>query len=346
MSTSDGVSHGASRDLPRLTSVRTFAALWVFGFHAYSYAPSRAATPFRTGYVGVGLFFVLSGFILTWVSVGPVAPGRFYFRRFVRIYPAYLVALVVAAILAGLPSLPSLAATVGLLQAWFTTGHLVFGLNPPSWSLSCEAAFYAVFPFVLPALRRLSGRRLLLVHATWFGIATAVVVGLAAHGGLGAKLAYTNPLLRSCEFGVGILAALLVQRGHRLLPLRAASGLLAALVIVTAIWLPIYPTVDVLLAVPFALFIAALAWKDLDGARGPLHWPAMILAGQVSFCFYLVHQEILRAFARHVAPSLATVLGLLTAAIVAWTLHVGVERPAQRWFTQRWPMRPKPARVD
>lgn len=316
--------------------MRAFAALWVFGFHVYSYAPFRAATVFRTGYVGVGLFFVLSGFILTWVSPGAVVPSRFYLRRFARIYPAYLVALAIAAILAGLPSHASLAVTLGLSQAWFTTGHLVFGLNPPSWSLSCEAAFYAVFPFLLPRLRRLALRPLLLAHAVWFGLAASIVVVLAARGGLGAKLAYTNPPLRSCEFGLGILAALLLQRGHRLLSLRTASGLLAAMVIVTALQPPLYPTVDVLLAGPFALFVSALARKDLDDASGILRSRPMILAGQVSFCFYLVQQEILRAFARHFSPTVATAMGFLMAIAVAWVLHVAVERPAQRWITQRW----------
>ena len=339
MWTSDGVSHGVGRDLPRLTSVRAFAALWVFGFHAYSYAPSRAATPFRTGYVGVGLFFVLSGFILTWVSPGDVPATRFYFRRFARIYPAYVVALVLAAILAGLPSLRSLAATLGLLQAWFTTGRMVFGLNPPSWSLSCEAAFYAAFPFVLPRLRRLRHRRLLLVHGLWFGLIAGVVVALALHGGLGAKIAYTNPLLRSGEFGLGILCALLVQRGSRLLSLRAALTLLTVAAVLAALYPPTYPTVDVLLAPPFALLIAALAWKDLHHVRGLLQSPVLILAGQVSFCFYLVHQEILRAYARSFSPLPATALALVTAAAVAWVLHVTVERPAQTWLTAHSPRR-------
>lgn len=88
--------------LPSLTSLRFFAALHVFLFHLYAIKilvlPGILGSLQLIGYVGVSLFFVLSGFILVYVNSGrEMRAGRFWRERFARIYPAYLFSLLLTA---------------------------------------------------------------------------------------------------------------------------------------------------------------------------------------------------------------------------------------------------------
>src|ERR1700722_11488309 len=84
--------------LLELTSLRFFAALHVMFFHAYAMRAITVNGWLRQissiGYVGVSLFFVLSGFILVYTYAGaPIAAGGFWRARFARVYPAYLFSL-------------------------------------------------------------------------------------------------------------------------------------------------------------------------------------------------------------------------------------------------------------
>src|SRR5271155_1236018 len=89
-------------DIPALTSLRFFAALWVVLFHVNAIGLNRGGSKVYLafallGYVGVSFFFVLSGFILVYVYAGrQIQKRRFWQARFARVYPAYLFALVVA----------------------------------------------------------------------------------------------------------------------------------------------------------------------------------------------------------------------------------------------------------
>src|SRR5260370_41928881 len=88
--------------LPALTSVRFFAALHVFVFHMYAMKITSGigwtGQISSIGYVGVSLFFLLSGFILVYTYPGrDVRAGEFWRARFARIYPAYLFSLLVTA---------------------------------------------------------------------------------------------------------------------------------------------------------------------------------------------------------------------------------------------------------
>src|SRR3954471_5489435 len=121
--------------LPALTSLRFFAALHVVTFHLYSIRVTDGPAWYRNlssvGYAGVGLFFVLSGFILVYTYAGrPWTMRTFWLTRVARIYPAYLFSLFVTA-----PSF--LFATVVLrnmdipFHAWFKSHLLVsWGLPP------------------------------------------------------------------------------------------------------------------------------------------------------------------------------------------------------------------------
>ncbi len=178
-----------AQNIRPLTSLRFFAALWVVLFH---YWPKLdvATTPLlvQKGYLGVELFFVLSGFILCHVYRTSVEDGRFRYgpflwNRLARVYPLHLatlfgmIALGVVAGAAGFAvdknilSWESLPANLLLLQAWGLAPAAAF--NHPSWSISAEWFAYLTFPVFAWGALALKDRPLVAV-----GLAVAFIVGL------------------------------------------------------------------------------------------------------------------------------------------------------------------------
>ena len=143
-------------NLPSLTALRFFAAALVALFHgSMSVTGSGADGIVRFGYVGVTFFFVLSGFVLTWTWKPDASPRQFYLRRFARVYPAHLLTALIALSL-GLLGVISVDASpvsvplnLSLLQSWVPDYAVTYSLNGPSWSLSDEIFFYAVFPLLV-----------------------------------------------------------------------------------------------------------------------------------------------------------------------------------------------------
>jgi hypothetical protein len=128
--------------------LRAFAALAVFIFHLDAW--QVAALPLKLsslGSSGVAFFFVLSGFVLAWGTDPRLPVKTFYRRRFARVYPLDLVTLVIASLVPVVAvdrSWEAAVANAFMLQAWFRDYKIVYGMNGVSWSLSCEAFFYAV----------------------------------------------------------------------------------------------------------------------------------------------------------------------------------------------------------
>jgi peptidoglycan/LPS O-acetylase OafA/YrhL len=326
--------------LPRLTSLRIFAALAVFLAHLDAYdvlAPGKE--PFRLGYTGVSFFFVLSGFVLAW-GTRPGLPVRtFYRRRFARIWPSHLTVLVVAALV------PSVAVSRGwdvvgpnalLVQAWWRDDAMAYGMNGVSWSLSCEATFYLLFPLIM---RSVLGRRVWLLWAAAF---------LALAAGVGASLAfgdyaYHTPLARLGEFLLGMAAGSAFANGWRpTLPLWAPVGAVVGGLVVSYV-LP-YPTPDELMALSALVLVLFAASRDVSGRSGWLQNPALVFAGEASFAFYLVHELVIL----NVTPLIPAWTELLVLTVVsasaATVLHLFVERPANRWLRGRHGAQPVPPR--
>jgi peptidoglycan/LPS O-acetylase OafA/YrhL len=158
--------------LPAVTSFRFFAAFHVVIFHFQAMKVYLGPVWFQKlssiGYVGVSFFFVLSGFILVYTYAGrPLKLGQFWRARFARIYPAYAFSLLLtgpfffyAMLKFDIPFFvwPKahaklvVALVLGLLQAWVPQAALAW--NSVAWSLSVEAFFYLLFPFLLLILIR------------------------------------------------------------------------------------------------------------------------------------------------------------------------------------------------
>ncbi len=265
--------------LPALTGLRFLAALHVVAHHLRStklldFSRWPVVDRFvERGGTAVGLFFVLSGFILAYTYGRRDAADRtnawsFYRARFARIYPVYLFALIVTAPFFlgqmhqagfGLDSPTTwyyAALALGLLQAWVPEAVLLW--NPPGWSLSAETFFYLTFPALLTMLRGRSRTTLVVVAAlAWLTalaptaaalFATDTVRQLAGRGDgwIVAVLKY-DPLLRWPEFVFGAALGLLYLRRPKIAAMPptwrngAAADLVSLSVVAALALLPTSP---------------------------------------------------------------------------------------------------------
>lgn len=289
------------------------------------------------GFTGVTFFFVLSGFVLMWSMRPGTTPRQFYRRRFARVYPNHFVTLLVAlavVLTIGPPSLtPTIfVANLFLVQAWFADQAVVFGMNGVSWSLSCEAVFYACFPLLVRLLRPMPPALRWAIPITWL---SAVALGSIVSSRL-RVLVFAFPLARMGEFVVGMVIALAIRDGWR--PRwRVWHGLVAAVVAqVVLAWLePPRGVIDAVMVAPFAILVAAAAMGDLRGRTRVLGHRAFVYAGELSFAFYLTHELVIRdAVSRDIGGALGALLILGVATAATTGLHHFVERPAQRFLTR------------
>lgn len=145
---------------PGLDLLRALAITLVIFYHAGLFGFSLPGRAERFGWIGVDLFFVLSGYLIAGQLLAPIARGeppnlrRFFWRRALRILPVYLLVVAVYFALPALreyPTIPPLWKFLLFVQNVGLRGGTAFS---HAWSLCVEAQFYLVLPFVLIALAR------------------------------------------------------------------------------------------------------------------------------------------------------------------------------------------------
>jgi len=333
------------KTLPRLTALRWWAALAVYASHVGGNYGVTYAWLVPGGAIGVGFFFVLSGFVLTWSVPDGDTPRRFWRRRFARIYPATFVSNIAALIMVALsvsgPSATPLG-TIGALtltQTW-APGRTSpgFSANGVTWSLGCEAFFYVLFPAVFAWASRRTTRLVACLTGTLL-VAELVLTLVLNHAGR-PLVPYYWPLLRLPEFLLGIALAIAISRGWR--PRLHGPACFAALAF--AWWADLtfreFSQLEALVAVPAAA--AVIVWaatSDITGAPSRVltgRWAVRL--GEWSFSFYLVHSLVLDAVygEQHAIDGWqAGVLAFPLAVACTAALHYGVELPMQRRINRR-----------
>jgi peptidoglycan/LPS O-acetylase OafA/YrhL len=346
--------------LQSLTSLRFFAALVVVVHHAGWLATTRAAADdvLELGYVGVSFFFVLSGFVLTWSLSRKRSTRRFYWLRFARIWPLHAVTTAyVLLCVAGqfwIPGATGILAVVTCTHSWSTSQHTYYGLNGVSWSLSCEAFFYLLFPLIVASL--LGRRRGTLAAIAIVDAAALLLVPLSTytlsgpHGWASRHadwLFFVNPGFRFGEFLLGVALGCLFRAGWRsrvslgtaLFGCAATATVIAWLQVARVVHTP-RPYAAALLVPWFGLVIAGAAGNDVAQRPSVLQARPLIFLGEASFAFYLTHQIVQRSTdwerlvpaGRPHAGAVVFCLYLGTAVTVACLTHLLVERPAERWL--------------
>jgi len=307
-----------------LTGLRAVAAWWVVAFHfARGLVPSPLARLIGSGHVAVDLFFVLSGFVLAHrcnLSELSTPAGRraFYWRRFARLYPVYLVSLATGFYaecprawddLATSGGRVRIVAQLALLNA--VSHKWMFRHNWAAWSLSVEAFMYLLFPWTVAWLSRRSRRFLLglLVGCALAAVLAPLIYTAVDPDHLGRPLAQGDeilwswylkffPLQRLPIFIAGVAAGRLAREV-------AVPGLLAVLAAVVVFAVAMTGMVPYAflqggaLTLVFVGMVSALSGPGGGGVMG--RWLASapcVLLGRASYATYILHVPLFLLFAR------------------------------------------------
>jgi peptidoglycan/LPS O-acetylase OafA/YrhL len=302
-----------------LDGIRAIAVIGVLGFHA-------GLSGFAGGLLGVDIFFVLSGFLITtllvaeWSATGTVSFRRFYERRARRLLPGLFLLLLLVAVYARWFAEPDTLstlrgdalATLAYVANWrfiFSGQSYFVHYGPPSpllhtWSLAVEEQFYLVWPAVaLFALRR-RGRRALAAAAATIMVLSAILTACLYNAGVSTSRLYYGTDTRAQEVMVGALLAVAAPAIARRVRARArpwgvvvlggigALSLLWALHTVSGQGSFLYKGGFLLVAAATAaVILVVVVVPDTPMARA-LSWGALGYVGRISYGLYLYHYPL------------------------------------------------------
>jgi len=331
--------------IPELDGLRAVAILLVVGFHYLEPLHKTASgwmffalAPARMGWIGVDLFFVLSGYLIASILLNnreaPAFFSTFYIRRFCRILPLYLPVLVFFHLLHQLTTSraqPPLLEYLTFTHNFWMASAGTFGnwFLAVTWSLAVEEQFY----LLLPALVRFNPRaRLLVIVIACIALAVLLRYCLLLMAGRDAVF----PILvllptRLDPLMLGVLAAWLANRGVTI-PKSALwlvwifSGSWIARAAMSRGWsgsIP-NPSLSALFHLMIALFCVTTLLMAMGGGFRFLRWRAFTYTGLISYGLYLLHQPVflllgnLGLGARR--PIVAFVVAYVAAAL-SWELY-------------------------
>lgn len=318
----------------------------------------HAGVPFMPGgYVGVDVFFVISGYLITSILLKDTSWVGFYQRRARRILPALFAMLVVVLAVGAWTLLPSdfdkaaksalaTLAFVSNLFFWRQAGYFQpdVELMPllHTWSLGVEEQFYIFFPWIVVACNKMKLRRRT-VQILFVALAIGSF-GLAEAGMMVRQATAVFYLLptRAWELLVGSLLAAGLVPTIRAMWLRS---LLAVVGLVALLW-PIltynnrthFPASGALAPVLGSAMLLVAGGGGRHLLSRALEWRPVVFVGLISYSFYLWHWPVL-VFARYrlvreLTPVEAT-LCVIVALLLAWASWRFVERPFRKGFSDR-----------
>ena len=338
-----------SRRLPAhlasLTGLRAVAVAWVFCFHV----TGEGGTPLlRSGSLGVNLFFVLSGFLITAILVAGIEDrglryGAFLARRALRLVPALVLLVLVVASVATLTNTAGSEQTTAAVPFVMTyTSNIALltvapnlGMFSHTWSLALEEQFYLCWPLLLGLLVARTSR------ATTVKVVTALAVLAATARALVAVTGRSGLSLQADTLLIGCLAGLAFCWGPASLTAGRFTGrLLAVAWATTSVVLVFVPhTAPVLPLVGYPAFslTAALSLLRLahrhSGTIVPraLSSSVVVYVGTISYGIYLWHLPVLDIVRDRGLSEVASAFVALaiTLAVAALSYHFW-ERPFLR----------------
>jgi peptidoglycan/LPS O-acetylase OafA/YrhL len=322
--------------------LRGIAVLLVVLYHAGGVIPN--------GFLGVDVFFAISGFVITrslvgeFAATGHIALGAFYARRVRRLLPALAVMLVTVS-LVGVLAAPfeaqrmtaATAVAAALLSANAYLMHLSTGYfavqtaaDPllHTWTLGVEEQFYLVFPLLLIATLRTRRTAAVLMGVFAVSILSYDVFLAGVHSRFGF---YGSPA-RAWEFGLGALTAL------ALVALPRAASLVVGIVGLVLLDVAVFGDVHQrnLLAV---LGTCAVIGAGASPVNRMLSNRALVAIGAVSYSWYLWHWPFI-AYATALAPrqSWVPIAAAAASLVPAWLSYRFVERPFRRGLRPALPL--------
>jgi peptidoglycan/LPS O-acetylase OafA/YrhL len=329
---------------PDIDGLRAIAIIAVVGFHAFPQA-------FPGGFVGVDVFFVLSGFLITSIIVSGLARGsfsflEFYARRTRRIFPALIIVLAACLAVGWFDLLPGEYTALGkhtVAGSTFLTNVVQWseaGYFDPSaqskpllhlWSLGIEEQFYLAWPLVAFVAWRF-GKKVFAAAAMIVIVSFLICLKITAGHPV---TAFYLPWSRAWELLLGgCVATMPPFRYPVYMAVRNTASVAGAVLIVSAVAMfddhSVYPGWRA--AVP-TIGTALMLWAGSDAVlnRRLLKLPVMVRVGLISYPLYLWHWPILSYLWIVGDSTVATrAIGLVLSVALAWATYRFVEFPMRR----------------
>lgn len=325
-----------------LTGLRFVAAIYVVLFHTQTRlardhgAPKSVVLFLSHGYLAVTLFFILSGYVLTYNYAdrwNSTSFPKFLRARLARLYPVYVLALIFQLNFYWTHATFLKTVTVlSMVQSWTVLpSKLPPAWNYPAWTLSIEMLFYLCFPFLLYLVKRTRNKVLWL----WVTCLISLIIG-GAQAAIGGRLTwFTNhvplPLLRLPEFYLGML---LVDYSPKRLPF----GRWTMFVVLTAIFVLLSLNTHrfvTLIIFPFAGLIWLLA-NSSGTLQRILQSKLLVLLGGASYAIYLLQEPLRRwmvaIYNSRFSSFLASCLYFTVLIAVGVVVFQFFERPMRQWI--------------
>jgi peptidoglycan/LPS O-acetylase OafA/YrhL len=313
--------------LPALTGLRTLLAVNIVFFH---FTPPHMGIFYpliNNSYVFVGFFILLSGFVLSYNYADrpqPLDKRKFWRARFARLYPVYLLSLLLSF---GMLAqewharshgqfMTGVVLTPLMLQGW--SPQLATFWNTVAWTLSCEAALYFAFPWLIQLpWPKTSGRLIALLLGVW-------CVGMVPHtlylllnpdhlpgpadrysSGIWLRTLKYTPLAYLCTFCAGIALGKLQSRlqiGDRLRTFVAGASLaaIAGFFAVAITHVPYILMHGGLLVPVFSALVVGLGGQNIFSAI--FAWKPIELLGQASYALFLLHFNFINLLRQYHVP--------------------------------------------
>lgn len=329
--------------VPAFDGLRAIAVLLVVLGH--SQVPE-----FRGGGLGVDIFFVLSGFLITTLllnefqETGRLNYLNFYARRACRLYPALLLFLLIYALIAHAYR-PDIYKDILITGLYFTDYAIAFGYRNPftqhTWSLAVEEHFYIVFPPILIWLSRHCSKQTIIgLLAGAYVFATSwKIAAMHLYGSEQLFQVYFRFDTRLSGVLLGSLLATALSSGYKV-PAAGTGMIVSAILLLACIyWTPSMPALlyETTAAEIFTVFAITKIMEDETWLFA--RWladPALVALGRISYAIYLFHYPIATFLAfRGLRGLTAFEATFAISALLAWYAYVTVEQVGRR-FAQRF----------
>jgi peptidoglycan/LPS O-acetylase OafA/YrhL len=335
----DGSSSGTYR--PWLDGVRAIAIGMVVVEHVGLAGDTRLAL----GGTGVGIFFALSGYLITGLLLteidrsGDIGLRRFYVRRFARLMPA-LVALILVcdALYLSLGAMAEVKSSALALTYLTNYGTILRGHHLPgyghTWSLAVEEHFYVLWPLMLLAMTR----RLSLRQTLWATLAICIAVLLwrvfLSTLLTNPRMLYVGSIERADALLYGCCGAMLVKLGWRPPRILFYVGATLVLIVILRVF-PLSIVNSAILAIATTLVLVTLDHCTLPVKR-LLSLRPVVWLGVMSYGIYLWHSPLLDIARKLELTDLQARLGVVVlAVVVAAVSHKYLETPIRNFVRSR-----------
>ncbi|MET4878796.1 acyltransferase [Morganella morganii] len=330
-----------------LSSIRFFAALFVLLSHLGFLSNTNISFfMINEGFIGVTLFFILSGFILSYsyqdrLSNKTISISEFYIARIARIYPLHIITLLISIhfFTINITGITIFLSNILLLQAFIPHPDYYFSLNAPSWSISVEMFFYLLFPLFI----KLNNRTLLLLSFTI--IFVKIIIAIFSDE-LQHAMLYISPLLRLPDFLIGILIYRLRKNYPLELPRHTTNILQFTSIIILFVFvfmsdkINIAHRYDIYYIIPMGLIIFSLSFNS-GVIADILSYRTIVYLGEASFSLYMTHQLIIRYLVEinekyNILPIVYFfIFVILTCIITSLLFYKFIEKPIKKIFFQK-----------